>query len=98
MAYADTYNTANDANFQGMAYVAAWTVAQDIAGTPLANTTPERKAWALRVMSDKMQISARQLAFQMLRDATVRLKGVSATDPEMLNAALSRLDDLVSIG
>lgn len=104
MAYADLWNLAatEDGNFQHMSYVAAWIVAQDIAGRPIGagpnETTGERKDWAAKVMRESLNITARQLAFQMLRNPTVRAAGVAATDDEMRMACLEVLDDLVTIG
>lgn len=98
MAYADTYNTASAENFQHAAYVAAWMIAQDIISTPIQNTTPARKDWATKVMQERTNITPRQLAFQMLRNAAVLAAGVGASDQQMLTACLERLDDLVAIG
>lgn len=102
MAYQDLYNTADAEAFQHMSYVAAWTVAQDIAGRPigdpLGGTTTERKDWAAKVMREALNISPRQLAFQMMRNPAVRAAGVGATDQQMDTACLEVLDDLVSIG
>ena len=90
-----------------MSYVAAWTVAQDIAGRPIGDppggTTTERKDserkdWAAKVMREALNISPRQLAFQMMRNPAVRAAGVGATDQQMDTACLEVLDDLVSIG
>lgn len=102
MAYQDLYNTADAEAFQHMSYVAAWTVAQDIAGRPIGDptggTTTERKDWAAKVMREALNISPRQLAFQMMRNPEVRAAGVGATDQQMDTACLEVLDDLVSIG
>ena len=99
MAYADLYNAADDeVNFQKRCYVAAWIIAQDIAGTPLANTTQARKDWAAKVMAERTNITGRQLAFQLLRHPDVAAALNAATDDQIRIAVLTRLDDLVEIG
>jgi hypothetical protein len=98
MAYQDDYNTANSAAFQSMSYVASWVIAQDIAGTPIENTTQARKDWAQKVMTERTNITPRQLAFQMMRNAAVKAAGVASTDEQMQQACLGVLDDLVRIG
>lgn len=96
MAYADIFNTAEAENFQKMAFVATWMVAQDIISD--SNASMERKDWAYKVMAERLNISARQLAFQMLRNPAVMAAGVNSTDQQMLIAYLERLNDLVLIG
>lgn len=95
--YADTYNTANDAViFQPRCYVAMWLVAQDIIGD--VNASAARKDWAAKVMAERLNITSRQLALQVLRNATVAAQLNNATDANILTGVLERLDDLVSIG
>ena len=97
MAYADTYNTANDAAiFQPRCYVAMWLVAQDIIGD--AQASQERKDWAYAVMAERVQITPRQLALQVLRSGPVAAALNNATDQQILTAVLERLNDLVQIG
>lgn len=97
MAYADIYNTANDAIvFQPRCYVACWLVAQDIISD--VNAPPARKDWAAKVMSEKLNITSRQLALQILRNDVVETQLNNATDQQILTATLERLNDLVSIG
>lgn len=96
MAYVDDYNTAEAENFQKAAYVAVWMIAQDIISD--AGATAARKDWAQKVMSDRLNITRRQLSFQLMRNAAVKAAGVGATDQQYLTAALERLDDLVRIG
>lgn len=95
--YVDTYNAASDAAiFQPKCYIAAWLVAQDIIGD--VNATPERKDWAAKVMSERLNITPRQLALQVLRNSTVAAQLNNATDANILTGVLERLDDLVRIG
>lgn len=49
MAYADIFNTAEAENFQKMAFVATWMVAQDIISD--SNASMERKDWAYKVIA-----------------------------------------------
>lgn len=95
--YADIYNAATDAEiFQPRCYVAAWLVASNILAD--AQETSARKSWASKVVEERLAITSRQLAFQVLRDATVQTNPGAATDDQILQALISRLDVLVTLG
>ncbi len=97
MAYADTYNTAKDeAIFQPRCFIAMWTLAQDVIGNQ--GLSQSHRDWAALVLRGQQRITGLQLALQVLRDPTVLAGLNNATDPQILTATISRLDNLVQIG
>ena len=99
MAYSDIFAAANDVTFQGRCLVATWKAAQDIL-TEAANT-PNHQAridWATRVLQDHANITPRQLAMQVLRNATIAANPSASTDSDLQFQVNSVLADLISIG
>ena len=96
MAFADIHNLAINAGFQGQCYVAAWMVANDILAD--SNAAPARKDWARRAIADKLSITPKQLAFQVLRNAVVQTAGVNSTDAQFTTAVQAQIATLVAIG
>jgi hypothetical protein len=99
MAYADIYAAANDSAFQGRCLVALWTAAQDVATEDPATTDHiARLDWATRVLQDHANISARQLAMQVLRNSTIATAPSSAADADIQFQVNSVLGALIAIG
>lgn len=99
MAYADIYTAANDVTFQGRCQVAMWTAAQAIA-SEATNTSNHaaRIDWAARVLTDRANITPRQLAMQVLRNATIAAAPASASDGDLQFQVNSVVGDLIAIG
>lgn len=100
MAYVDVYNAAIDtAIFQPKCMAALWSIAVDIlnesVGTP--NHTA-RVAYATRVLQDELRISAKQIAVQALRDATIASNPGAASDAAIKNQLVAVLSDLMTLG
>lgn len=99
IAYADIYNAANDEiNFQPRCYVACWVVATDLKGNPNEREGSLRKVWAAKVIEDRLNITPKLLAFQLMRHPDVLANLNNSTDDQLRIAVLSFLDDLVAIG
>lgn len=98
MAYADIFNAANDALFQGRCQVAMWTAAQDIAAEA-TNTTDhaQRADWANRVLQDRATITPRQLAMQVLRNGTIAANPGASTDGDIQFQVNSVIAALIAI-
>lgn len=97
--YADIYAAVTDAAFQGRCLVAMWKAAQDIAAE--APSMPNHQAridWAVRVLQDKANITPRQLAMQVLRNATIAGNPSASTDSDLQFQVNSVLADLITIG
>lgn len=98
MAYADIYNAANDALFQGRCQVAMWKAAQDImAETTNAPEHTQRADWANRVLQDKAVITPRQLAMQVLRNGTIAASPGASTDGDIQFQVNSVVAALIAI-
>ena len=100
MAYADIYNAAVDtAIFQPRCMVAVWKAAHDIlAEDPGTQDHQRRKAWAVNVLRDQVVITPKQLAMQVLRNATIAENPGAATDADIQFQVNSILADLLTIG
>lgn len=99
MAYADIYTAAADTTFQGRCLVAMWQAAQDIANeAPTTADHQARKDWSTRVLQDRANITPRQLAMQVLRNATIAAAGTTATDGDLQFQVNSVLNDIIAIG
>lgn len=99
MAYADIYNAATDAAFQGRCYVAAWKAAQDILSE--AENTPNHAArldWAIRALTDRLAITGKQLAMQVLRNGTIAANPGASTDNDLSFQVATVIGDLIRIG
>jgi len=99
MAYADIYNAANDANFQGRCWVAAWKAAQDIL-VEAANTPDHarRVAWATQILRDQASITGRQLAMIVLQNVTIAANPGAAADADLQFQINSAMDQLLTLG
>lgn len=99
MAYADIFNAANDPLFQGRCLVAMWRAAQDVAAeAPNAQDHQQRLDWATRALQDKATITPRQLAMQVLRNATIAASPGAASDGDIQFQVNSILPSLIAIG
>ena len=99
MAYADIYNAAVDANFQGRCQVAAWKAAQDIlAEDPQTPDHERRHSWAVNVLRDATAITPKQLAMQVLRNATIAANPGASSDGDLQFQVNSIVGDLLTIG
>lgn len=99
MAYADIYNAATDAAWQGRRQVAVWKAAHDILSEdPQTQDHQRRKAWAVNVLRDQVAITPKQLAMQVLRNATIADNPGAASDSDIQFQVNSILADLLTIG
>ncbi len=99
MAYADIFNAATDVNWQGRCQVAMWKAAHDImAEDPQTQDHQRRKAWAVNVLRDQVAITPKQLAMQVLRNATIAANPGAASDNDLQFQVNSVLPDLLTIG
>lgn len=99
MAYADIYNAANDALFQGRCQVAMWKAAQDIATEgPEAAAHVVRMDWATRVLQDRANITPRQLAMQILRNPAIAANPGAASDGDIQYQVNSMIESLIAVG
>lgn len=99
MSYATIFTAANDAAFSAKCRVATWKAAQDIASE--ASTVPNhamRMDWASRVLTDKTNITDRQLAMQVLRNAVIAADPTNAADGDIQYQVNSVLDAIMAIG
>lgn len=99
MTYAAIYTAANEAVFQGRCQVAMWKAAQDVvAESPSTEGHKSRMDWATRVLRDGANITPRQLAMQVLRNAVIAADPVAASDSDMQYQVNSVINDLIAIG
>ena len=99
MAYADIYNAATDANWQGRCQVAMWKAAHDIlAEDPETPDHERRHDWAVSALRDQLTITPKQIAMQVLRNATIAANPGAATDSDIQFQVNSILGDLLTIG
>lgn len=105
MAFIDVFNAASDADFQGRCLAAAWQTAQHvIAGDEGYDASAPSKDFAYSLLRDQSRITPRQVAMQVLRNATIASKVATETTPD--TSTDSEIDwqvkqvwlDLVSIG
>jgi hypothetical protein len=99
MNYAAVFGAANDPVFQGRCVVATWKAAQDVLtespGTP---NYAVRRQWALNTLRGNTAITPRNLAVQVLRNATIAASPATATDNDLQFQVNSILADLIEIG
>jgi hypothetical protein len=103
MSYANIWTHANDGDFQGRCWAALWDIANKVAagdtGYPAAGQASAQPlddgAYALKVLRDQSAVTARQLAQQVLRNATIAANPAAATDSDLAwqinNASWSEL-------
>lgn len=99
MAYADVYNAAVDSAFQGRCLVAMWEVARGlmVESTDTANHAA-RVAWAQNALRDRLSITPKQVAIQVLRNTTIAGNPGSASDGDILYQMTQVVGDLIAIG
>lgn len=91
MAYADIWANANDADFQGRCWAALWDIANKVmasaSGYPAsgqeAASAASDQSFAASVLKDETRITGRQLAQQVLRNATIASNPAGATDNDI---------------
>lgn len=100
MAYADIYNAAVDtAIFQPRCMVAVWKAAHDILTEDPGTPDHERRHdWAVSALRDQLTITPKQVAMQVLRNATIAANPGAATDSDIQFQVNSILGDLLTIG
>lgn len=99
MAYADIFNAANDTLFQGRCQVAMWIAAQNISAEDGATPQHQQRAdWANRVLQDRATITPRQLAMQVLRNATIAASPGAALDGDIQFQVNSVIASLIAVG
>lgn len=99
MSYMTIYAATNDPNFQGRCLVAMWHAAQDITTEDPATAEHEiRKDWAERVLGDRAALKPRQLAMQVLRNATIAADPSGAADDAIQFQVNSIIKSLIAIG
>lgn len=105
MAYADIYTAANDEAFQGRCMAAAWSIAAAIQrNETLTNSasaslnTDSCKNFALKLLRDQATVSPKQVAMQILRNATIAGNVGASTDSDIQWQMKEIFLDLVEIG
>lgn len=99
MAYADIYNAAVDPAFQGRCLVALWAAALPlIAEDPATANHAARQAWAMNALRDKLAVTTKQIAIQVLRNSVIAGNPTGAADNDILYQINQVLDDLIAIG
>jgi len=99
MAYSDIYTAANDATFQGRCLAAAWQTAQHVvAGDEGYDASAPSKDFAYSLLRDQTRITAKQVAMQVLRNATIAANVSTSTDSDIDWQVKQTWLDLVSIG
>lgn len=99
MALIDIFNAATDETFQSRCLAATWKAAQDIMAEA-ANTVNHqaRIDWASRMLKDEANITPRQLAMQVLRNATIAANPAGASDGDLQFQVNSVIDSLIQVG
>ena len=99
MAFADIFAAANDETFQGRCLAAAWQTAQHvIAGDEGYDVTAPSKDFAYSLLRNQTRITAKQVAMQVLRNATITANVATSTDSDIDWQVKQVWADLVSIG
>lgn len=99
MGYSEIYSAAVDGQFQGRCQVAMWRVAQNVLDEdPATKDHQTRTEWATRVLQDRANITPRQLAMQVLRNATISDDPAASTDGDIQYQVNSILPYLIAIG
>lgn len=98
MALLDIFTAANNADFQGRCMAAAWQTAQHvIAGDEGYNVTQPSKDFAYSLLRDSAQITPRQVAMQVLRNATIAGNVAASTDNDIDWQVKTAWADLMSV-
>lgn len=99
MSYLTIFEAANNVEFQSRCRVATWRAAQDIAAED--DATPNhatRMDWASRVLTDKSNITDKQLAMQVLRNVGIAESPNAAPDEDIQFQINSVIDSIIAIG
>lgn len=103
MSYTAVWTNANNEAFQGRCWAALWDIANKVAagneGYPASGQVSGQPlddgAYALKVLRDEARCTSRQLAQQVLRNATIAADPATATDNDIAwqinNASWSEL-------
>jgi hypothetical protein len=88
MAYSDIWTNANDADFQGRCWAALWDVANKVqagdTGFPASGQDGTGDdTFAINVLRDNTRITSKQLAQQVLRNATIASNPATSTDNDI---------------
>lgn len=99
MSYLTIFAAATDGAFQSRCRVATWKAAQDIAAEAATEPSHQMRAdWASRVLADQTNITDRQLAMQVLRNAVIAADPANAADGDIQYQVNSVLDSIIAIG
>lgn len=99
MAFIDIYNAASDADFQGRCMAAAWQTAQHVIAEDSGyNVTLDSKNFALKLLRDQATITPRQVAMQVLRNATIAGNVSGSIDSDIDWQVKQIWTDLMEIG
>jgi hypothetical protein len=99
MSLTAVYDAANDPAFQGRCLAACWVAANDIlAEDPQTAGHAGRLNWATNVLRDKTAATPRQIAVQVLRNATIAGNPTAATDGDIQFQVNSVIATLVVLG
>lgn len=99
MALIDIFTAANDETFQGRCMAAAWQTAQNvIAEVGGYDVRRQSKDFALSLLRGQTQITAKQVAVQILRNSVIAANIAASTDTDILFQAQQIWKDLMSIG
>ena len=99
MALIDIFTAANDETFQGRCMAASWQTAQHvIAGDNGYDASAPSKDFAYSLLRDQTRITAKQIAMQVLRNATIAGNVAGSTDSDIDWQVKQIWSDLVSIG
>lgn len=99
MAFSDIYTAANDETFQGRCLAAAWQTAQHvIAGDEGYDVSAPSRDFAYSLLRDQTRITAKQVAMQVLRNATIAANVAASMDNDIDWQVKQTWLDLVSIG
>lgn len=99
MAYADVFNAANDANFQGRCLAACWVAANDILGEdPQTENHAQRVNWATNILRDRSAATPRQIAVQVLRNSTIAGNPGASSDGDIQFQVNSIIPTLIVLG
>lgn len=107
--FTDVYTAANNETFQGRCLAAAWQTAQHVvAGDEGYDVSAPSRDFAYSLLRDQTRITAKQVAMQVLRNATIasNIAVVLTNNPANASGEDSDIDwqvktvwsDLVSIG
>lgn len=102
MSYLDVYKAANDPDFQGRCQVAMWKAAQNIADesepSEIGPSFYARRDFYTKVLQERSNITAHQLAVQVLRNEAIAADPFNATDEAIQAQVDAVVPFLITIG